>query len=283
MTYGSDSPIAPSVARGVFVIGVHRRCGSNFLGDALRLCPDFQEPDPLAEDYLLEHAPLLVEYAERTAEGRYRKRFARDEDYQECRRRLLRRIGDGLVGFLRDHVEPGRRLLTRTPDPDNLDRFFDLFPDSLLVLLVRDGRDVVESSAKSWPGEPYSYWMRAWSYGARRMLDFMGGAGRARPDAWKLVRYEDLLAGRAAVEDLLRFVGVDPAGYPWDRFEALPLRGSSTHRGGREELHWQPVERPKDFKPVGRWQSWSWWRKRQFQCLAGRESNELGYATQDAG
>ncbi len=266
----SDAPI--------FIIGVHRRCGSNFLGDALRLCPNLREPEPLAEDYLLEHAPLLSEYVRKTAEGRYRKRFDAEEPFLQCRASMLRGIGDGLLAFLGDHVEPDSRLLTRTPDPDHLELFFDLFPEAKLVLLVRDGRDVVESSARSWPSEPYAMWMQAWAWGARRMMAFAHGPGRPMAAQWKLVRYEDLLAGRAALDDLLRFLAIDTSEYPWERFESLPLRGSSTHRGGSEQLNWKPVERPKDFRPVGRWQSWSWWRKRQFKHWAGRELIALGYA-----
>lgn len=265
----------------VFLVGVHRRCGSNFVADALLVHPGFQLPQPLSEDYLLEYSPLLAQYAHQTAEEQYRKRFDAPGPYEQCRARLLRRLGDGLLAFLEDYLEPGRRLVTKTPDPWNLHNFFLLFPEATLVLIVRDGRDVVESSHRSWPDEPYTTWMKAWAKGAREILDFVNGPGRPWAGQWRLVRYEDLLDGRQAMEALLEFVGVDPKTYPWDKFEKLPVRGSSTERGGREELHWNPVERPKDFKPIGRWESWGWWRRRQFKRIAGRELIELGYAADD--
>ncbi|MCS7306726.1 MAG: sulfotransferase [Thermoguttaceae bacterium] len=261
----------------VFIIGVHRRCGTNFLADALKLLPHFQEPRPLAEDYLLEHAPLLVEYARRTAAKRYQKRFQEAGEFEACQRLLLRRLGDGLRSFLRDYIRPDCRLLTHTPDPDYLELFFDLFPDAQLVLLVRDGRDVVESAARSWPSEPYSYWMYAWALGARRILQFIHGPGQDYQQKWHLVRYEDLLTDRTAMKKLLQFLGEDPDQYPWPEFDNMPVRGSSTHRGGHQELHWQPVEKTKDFNPIGRWQSWSRWRRWQFRRIAGRELIELGY------
>jgi hypothetical protein len=261
----------------VFIIGVHRRCGTNFLTEALKLLPHFQEPRPLAEDYLLEHAPLLRTYAERTAQKRYRKRFPTEVDFDACHRCLLRRLGDGLRLFLRDYIRPDARMVTHTPDPDYLEYFFDFFPDCRLVLLVRDGRDVVESAARSWPSEPYSYWMYAWALGARRMLHFIHGPGQAYQDRWRLVRYEDLITNRAAMENLLRFLDEDPAQYPWEQWENMPLRGSSTYRGGQTELHWKPVPKPKDFNPIGRWQQWPWWRRWQFRRIAGRELQELGY------
>ncbi len=262
----------------VFILGVHRRCGSNFVTNALKLLDHFHEPRPLAEDYLLEYAPLLLEYVDRTAQKRYQKRFKTPEDFEACRRLLLRRLGDGLRAFLRDYIPPGARMVTHTPDPDYLCYFFDLFPDCQLVLLVRDGRDVVESAARSWPSEPYSHWMYAWALGARRILDFVHGVGRNYPGKWLLVRYEDLLADRAAMEKLLLFLQEDPAQYPWEKFQNMPLRGSSTERGGREQLHWDPVAKPKDFNPIGRWRSWSRWRRWQFRRIAGKELTELGYA-----
>lgn len=265
----------------VFIIGVHRRCGSNFLTDALKLLDHLKEPRPLAEDYLLEYAPLLLEYVHRTSQKRYQKRFKVPAEFEACRQQMLRRLGDGLRAFLRDYIPPQARMVTHTPDPDYLSYFFDFFPDCQLVLLVRDGRDVVESAARSWPSEPYSYWMYAWALGARRILDFVHGVGQQHADHWLLVRYEDLLTARSTMERLLRFLGETPAEYPWEKFDTMPLRGSSTERGGQEQLHWKPVAKPKDFNPIGRWQSWSRWRRWQFQWIAGRELKELGYTTEN--
>jgi len=261
----------------IFIIGVHRRCGSNFLTGALKLLGHIQEPQPLAEDYLLEYSSLLMEYVQRTCDKRYKKRFTAEKDFHACQQRLCRRLGDGLRNFLRDYISPGARLITHTPDTDYLEYFPDFFPDAQLVLLVRDGRDVVESAARSWPSESYSYWMRSWARGARRLLDFMHGVGQHHADKWLLVRYEDLLTDRQVMENVLRFLGEDPAEYPWEKFENLPLRGSSTERGGRAELHWDPVPKRKDFNPIGRWRSWSRWRRWQFRRIAAREMIELGY------
>ena len=70
--------------------------------------------------------------------------------------------------------------------------------------------------------------------------------------------------------------------YPWDKLESLPLRGSSTVRGAKEKVHWDPVSRPKDFNPIGRWLSWSYLRRRQFKRIAGAELIRAGYAVDDS-
>ena len=266
-----------SAGRPVFMVGVHRRCGSNYVADALRLSPAFQDPAPLAEDYVLQYSPLLSQYVEQTAEEQYRKRFDDQEPYEACKAAMLRQLGGGILAFLCGHLEPGRRLFTKTPDPWNLKNFFRLFPEALLIILVRDGRDIVESSKLSWPSQSYAHWMKAWAKGASEVLDFVHGEGRPWHERWRLVRYEDVLNSREEMSNLLAFVGISTEEFPWDRFEQLPLRGSSVHRDGAEQLHWKPVERPKDFNPLGRWHNWSRWRRWQFKRLAGRELIELGY------
>lgn len=264
--------------RPVFLIGIHRRCGSNFLFDALRVYPRFQAPLPLAEDYLLQYAHLLRRYVDRTASEQYQKRFAdQPEGYAECRRTMLRALGDGLLVFLNRYIEPGRRLLSKTPDPWGLDLFFDLFPDALLIVMLRDGRDVVESSHRSWPHHSRTYWMQAFAENARTVLRFAQDLSPERRGQVLVVRYEDLLAGREAMEQVLRHLGIPLDEYDWDALDRLPVRGSSVLRGGRKELHWQPVEKPADFRPVGRWHDWSWWNRFQFRRIAGREFEALGY------
>lgn len=275
---GTPDEIPDRADRPVFLIGIHRRCGSNFLFDALRAHSRFQAPLPLAEDYLLQYAHLLRRYVDRTASEQYQKRFAdRPEEYRECRQAMLRALGDGLLAFLRRYIEPGRRLLSKTPDPWGLDLFFDLFPEALLLVMLRDGRDVVESSHRSWPHHSRTYWMHAFAANARAVLRFAEELPRERRAQVLAVRYEDLLAGREAMERVLGHVGVAAAEYDWDALERLPVRGSSVLRGGRKELHWQPVEKPADFRPVGRWQAWSWWDRFQFRRIAGREFRALGY------
>ncbi len=264
--------------RPVFLIGIHRRCGSNFLFDALRLHPRFQAPLPLAEDYLLQYAHLLRRYVDRTASEQYEKRFPdKPEEYAACREGMLRALGDGLLGFLQGYIQPGRRLLSKTPDPWGLDLFFELFPEALLILMLRDGRDVVESSHRSWPYHSRAYWMQAFANNARTVLRFAETLPAERRPQVLVVRYEALLASRDALQRVLQHVGIAANDYDWDALDRLPVRGSSVARGGRKELHWQPVEKPADFRPVGRSRDWSWWNRFQFRRMVGKEFEALGY------
>lgn len=265
--------------RPVFIIGIHRRSGTNFLADALQLTSELALPLPIAEDYLLEYSNLLIDFARLTAQEQYAKRF-RDsiEGFHQCTNSLLREIGHGLLRFLSSYIPPGKRLLTKTPDPWNLPNFFALFPEALLILIVRDGRDCVESSKWAFPGRSYIYWMTTWAINARSILGFLSAVPAEYRSSVILTRYEDLLSDSSELRRVLNFLGIDPSGYPWDRFDRLPVRGSTFFRGNADKIHWRPVEKTAEFRPVGRWKTWSWWLRFHFKKIAGRELQALGYS-----
>jgi hypothetical protein len=260
----------------VFILSPAPRSGTNYLAHVLELYPSFQLPMLLWEDHVLAYAHLLDEYASRT--GSIWKRDAGgSEDYRVG---LLNHLGSGLLSFLVEHTDPERRLLCKTPGAHNIERFPLLFPDARLLVLVRDGRDTVESAVRTWPQRVMAFERsaRTWARGAGKVLDFMAGIGRdSRDRSWMLVRYEDLVDKcEATAEGIFRFLGVDTDRLDLGEIRRLPLWGSSVHHGGGR-THWDPVLKPPDFRPIGRWKSWGYRRKAVFKIIAGRELIKLGY------
>lgn len=261
----------------VFILGLMQRCGSNFLSEMLMLHSGFQVPEVLSEDYVLEHSHLLLEYVDKTCK-RWRG-LPWIESPEMWRNKMLRQIGDGILALLTQQIPAGKRLLAKTPAAFNVDKCLQLFPEAKLLVLVRDGRDSVESAAKKWPAEPYELWMQQWAEASRAVLDFMQGAGAAsRGKSWLLVKYEDLLEKpEPTVTDILRFLGLDPSTFDWDRLKRLPLFGSSQYPDQKGDTS-RVLEKPKDFNPIQRWRDWGWSRKRSFKKIAGNELISLGYA-----
>jgi hypothetical protein len=260
----------------VFVCGISRRCGTNFLANCLGLHPDLHQLRLLPEDFLLEYAHTLPEYVDATA-----KRWAHPAGFDEQRERdaLLRALGSGIESFLVSHVNPGRRPLSRTPSPRNLNLFPRLFPDGKLVVLIRDGRDVVDSAARSWPRVPMPYWMHKWARAAGQVQRCCDPETPPEGRHWVLVRFESLVADtQDSVGALLDFLGLDRERFPWDRLDSVGVRGSSTVRGQAGRLNWQKVERPDRFNPVGKWRDWGFLTRWTFKLIAGRQLIQLGYA-----
>jgi protein-tyrosine sulfotransferase len=265
----------------VYIMTPMQRCGTNHLADLLMLHPDFQLPKVLEEDFVFEHADVLYEYGERMYQ-RWKKLKWIDNP-EECRRLLQLYLGQGLLSFLRNEIDGNKRLLLKTPDCNNIDKFFLFFPGANLVILIRDGRDVVESAVRKWPKQSDEHWMREWAAGCRRILNFMEGVGRgSRGKSWELVRYEDLVERpEASIKGIADFLGVDEVAVDWDRLTKLPVRGSSVIVDAQGRVSGATVKKPSDFSSIGRWRDWSMWRKRRFKKVAGRELVEMGYEPND--
>jgi len=162
----------------------------------------------------------------------------------------------------------------------HVERFFELFPGARLVVLVRDGRSVVESCMSTF-GWEFDRAARDWATAADRILAFeRDGAGAER---YLRVRYEDLLDDvDAEMKRVLAFAGLDPREFDREAARNLPVRGSSSYLGGRGEIHWDPVPRGADFDPRRRWASWSPRMRERFAWIAGRQMQALGYGDEMA-
>ncbi|MGD1993068.1 MAG: sulfotransferase [Anaerolineae bacterium] len=260
----------------IFIQGILPRSGTNLLFNLLRLHPDCEVPDPIWEDWSLETANLLVDYAQATYEL-----WARNPNwgvYEALEGEFLRSLGGGVLSFLTSHAQ-GQRLVTKTPSVKNLGAFCGLFPRAYLLIVVRDGRDVVESSARSfgWDRDEVA---RLWAEAARTILAF-DQAHRGDTARHMIVRYEDLAQDiEGTLYPILDFVGLDAAAYDFEAAQDLPVYGSSTFRGGATQVHWEPVARTQDFKPVRRWADWSRRQHERFNAAAGDLLPALGYELQ---
>jgi hypothetical protein len=255
----------------IFIAGIYPRSGTNHLLDLLCVHPDCAPPAPIWEDFLLASSGYLDAYVDAVTRHWSPGWGVGDAE----RRALLAALGGGIADFLRDRAR-APRVVTKTPSVDGLSRFGALFPDAHLIVLVRDGRAVVESGVRSFG------WFRdgaihGWARAARRVLAFEARAAALR---YRRIHYEDLVARReACLRELLDFLGLDAARYDFARAAALPVRGSS--RQGREAgapVHWEGVPRTAEFAPTERFAHWTRAQHARFDWLAGDELRALGYA-----
>lgn len=262
----------------IFILGVLERSGTNFLSDLLSLHPDCALASPLHEAFFHFEADRLEQYARRTASkwpARWSPSVSGADD-------LLVALGRGLLGYLHETAEDSssRRLVTKTPSVKNLGLFPRLFPGVPAVVLMRDGRSVVESGVRSF-GFTYEEQTRKWAWAARVIADTVGVPSAGRPvESWPflLVRYEDLvLDSEPELRRIFTFTGLDAERYDFDAVERLPVRGSSTLRPEDGNLNWEPVAQSEDFNPLERWRSWTPARHARFNWLGGRELEVFGY------
>ena len=279
-------------AKACFLLGISQRSGTNYLFQLLRQHPDCVAPGPIWEDFLLDHSGLLKNYAERVF-GSWNPKWD-VENKVGSQSALLRHLGDALYGFLRLQlvlvaVEKARGedmgakdavfeklFITKTPSVKNLENFFVLFPECHLLILVRDGRGVVESGVKSF-GWNYEEAMREWTKSAETILDFAGK--NKSDDRFLVVRYEDIVANeKAELSKIFIFLGLNPGLYDFSVPATLGVIGSSDLREAPvDEVHWKAIKKESTFNPIGRGFNWPRSRYRRFAWIAGGAMSRLGY------
>jgi hypothetical protein len=253
----------------IFILGISPRSGTNYLSDLIRVHPDCVAAR-LHEDYFTAAGGHLVRFASEVL-SRMRPEWGVEAELVD---RLCAALGGGLVNLINAQT-PGRRVVLKTPSTEYIELFFRLFPSARLLILVRDGRAVVESHRRSFGGD-FDALALQWAQSAERILRFdrqfrSGGA------PYRIVRYEDLvLRTRAEVGSLLDFLGLDPAPYDFAKAENLPVRGSSSF--SREADPWSPRQKTKQFNPLERAKDWDERLRARFDQIAGAAMEAMGYA-----
>jgi hypothetical protein len=258
----------------IFLLGVTPRSGTNFLWDLLLLHPRCAAArSPIREDLLLEHVDLLLAYTSAVRRSWDPAWGAFADDLPD---RFHEALGEGLISFL--WVDRERRLLTKSPTVKNVDRFFTFFPRARLLILVRDGRAVVQSCMATF-GWDFDTAARRWARAADEIRRF-DDRHRHRRLPYRIVRYEDLLDDlQPTLAGILDFLDLDRDAFDFEAAARLPVRGSSVHFGpGRDSVHWEPVEKDATFDPRVRWHRWAPELHQRFDWIAGRQLRHFGYA-----
>ena len=283
-----ESPNKPDTC---FILGLSQRCGTNFVYRLLNQHRRCIAPGPIWEDFLISRVQRLAEYVdgvyedwdekewgfESTLGGKYRLDHLLGEAIGEFLRLQLD-PENGESPFLRNNKRPEdiRYLLTKTPSPEGIVHFHRFFPNAKLILLVRDGRSVVESMVSSF-GASYKEMMKVWRDNAIMIDQFRSHAPRDT-NQYLIVKYEDLvLRKHESVKSILSFLNLDPREYDFAAAESIGITGSSSLMRDHETLHWRPQVQTAEFDPVFRYRDWSPSMHARFNLIAGEQMKIFGY------
>jgi len=252
----------------IFIMGIMPRSGTVWLRQLLLQHPRCAGTSPW-EDWLIPNAHWLEHYVRAV----YKYWQPRDEVREAW---LYEALGRGLLSIWEGRIGD-KRLVTKTPSTKNLGLFFKFLPQAYLLVLVRDGRAVVESATRT-SGLDYESGARAWARAAQEILRFRQAGGDAT-GRMLLVRYEDLYTNlEAELRRILEFVRLPADEYDFEAARNLPVRGSSAvSRAPTGRVHWAPVEKTAAFQPLMRWQQWSRLRHERFNWIAAPYLEAFGY------
>ena len=259
----------------IIVLGIMPRSGTNFIRDALALHPDtLGNENPLHEFPLLHSAGHAAFFADDYLD------FFPASAQAVHRLDPLALLAGGWFRALQKSAG-NKRLLLKSPHVHYLDLAPYIFADARIVICIRDGRDVVDSSLSSFKRvslgrKTFSQLADEWRLGAEAIRRFGIGGDLANPNVL-VIRYEDLHSDPDTnIRSLLAHCELEPERYDFDSFGSLPVRGSSRSEVG-EKTHWRPEEKPENFSPIGRWKSWTPKQISRFDRIAGDALRRAGY------
>ncbi len=276
----------------IFIFGMSQRTGTNFLYNLLIKHPHCSS-SVLYEGFVLQNADLLKQYAEET-QVKW-KRMGLDDVVNDFNHDLAEYLGSGILNYLNDiqiknkkNYGKDQRLVIKTPSIKNIELFTDLFPKAKMLILIRDGRAVVEShfrsfstdpNIKDWFGQDRTFFMNLWANAAEELVEFEQKKQLNR-DHYLIVRYEDLYTNME--EELTRifdFLNLDVEYYNFEyALQNTPVIGSSTFgRKAGESVSWKPLRKTSDFDPLNRAANWSDVENEQFESIAGQYQEYFKY------
>jgi hypothetical protein len=295
----TDRPLADY--KFTFLQGVRIRSGTNYIAKVMSCNPHVQlvPPKKTTDEFPVMRNMEIWEKGFTAFLGQYKGPRGTYEF-----RRFLSYFGAAWLRYLVDlfSLQPGHVFL-KDPSVRHLDRFFEMFPDAKLIILVRDGRDNVASSEKAALARrtdmslarksrtrlnhllmrDFVQAARDWAVSVDRIVRF-DEEFKCSPLAsrYLIVRYEDIYRSpREMGRRLFEFMEV-----PWDdaildAVENAEVVGSSFYGAeGREDArkpNWTATPKSEAFQPIGRWSGWNGLRKKLFKRIAGRQLIQMGY------
>ncbi len=258
-------------APAILLQGIMKRSGTVYVGDMLALHPALEAyPNMVWEIPFLNETGKFMR-AQDDFFLNYRQNVGKIDEHD-----FLPLFGEAFIAYLHAYLPPEKRMLLKVPGVEYLNAFYSVFPHENLLLQVRDGRDVVHSTVKTWPQITFSMACRRWNLSAQTVLHFHA-RNKHRTHGYWLARFEDAVNDPPGfIQEACQRFGLDESAYPFEKIGAIPVQGSSSFKTDGKVDYW--IEKPKTFNPIGRWEKWSVWRKAIFKLIAGKSLIALGYA-----
>jgi protein-tyrosine sulfotransferase len=275
----------------LFVLGILPRSGTHFLANLIAQHSDCVH-SIIPEDFILEKSNNLKKNIGKLT-GNWKDQLKLEEpEYSILNKILYNSIGNSFKDFLFETKEnaailkkknkedsninsiENKYLITKTPSVVNIKNFLDFFPNEKVLVIVRDGRMLVESYVNSFSKNREEA-IREWAAGARSIKEFNI---EAHSKSVSLIKYEELhLNTEVKLKEILSFLELDVSRINLETALNLPVFGSSTFKRGKGEVHWWPVQKTTDFKPLENSANWPRKYHERFNWLTKEEMEFLGY------
>jgi protein-tyrosine sulfotransferase len=271
-----------STQQVVFIHGIMPRSGTNYVAKLLACHKDIAEPTILWEDFLLANTKHLNRYF-KACQRKWNPKWDKEQLYLN-RTRFLSHLGQGLLSYIlaeENSPESSKVLLTKTPSVNKIDQFYDLFPNNKLIIIVRDGRSLVESGIKSF-GWDFEKAAKDWSKQAEAIKSLQDKQLNETNQPL-IIKYEDLYQHpKQTAESICNYLGLELDRMDMEALANLKVIGSSDLAQTQGEISWDALL-PSDqsFAPLSRHKNWSKNKQKRFDWLAQPGMEKLNYKDLD--
>lgn len=229
----------------VFIHGILRRSGTNYLNQLLLLYPDIIQPNKkIRENWFLSYIDHINSFCMKL-DIHWSNTKWKGAPYSLDDLKL--QIGDSLLRYLKNEEDFSNKILiTKTPSFQNIHLLSTYFPNSKQILIVRNPFDISASAFKTW-NVPIKKSLNDWYLSCEKAYKL------EQLEEVLVIRYEDLyLNTKKIIVDCLNYLELEIDSYNWNEFETIPIIGSSDERG-----MWKITNKKDNFKGISKWEELS--------------------------
>ena len=265
----------------ICVHGILPRCGSNIVHDIIET-----HPDVVGRSIGLSEFPLLCN--SRSMDAFFASVVARHREVANnvTGVEMMSFLVSGWLRDLQERIGNDRTALLKMPSVQHLDLFPALFPRDKLVVVIRDGRDIVQSTTDTWKGARRFLKndvaiAREYAASADVIQECLSQHGPENNPNIYVFRYEDYISNpHESIKSLFNFLELDIDDNAVQVATDLPVRGASSIKvDGRAS--WVPIEKPKNFSTSSKWTHWDHRKKKRFAKIAQKALVDLGYESSE--
>lgn len=285
----------------IFVFGITVRSGTNYMGSLMSKVKEVtsvpktisQGEFPLFRSKVMDHWDSWFQQLNHLS-------FGVDDIPAE---KLEEKIGRSLLEYYVDrYAIDTPYIFLKDPNVIGIGRVWDFFPDAKVILLRRNGKDLVSSFAKgsqlmrrsyprmkkikarikNWSGYGFVSACRTYKKAAESFQETLQDPRiqrRIGSDV-RLLTYEDVF--RNPSENLGRILidfGVNVSKEEMKEWENAEVVGSSFGSKNGKVQDWGRSEVNENFNPVGRYEGWNALQRAMYQRICGRIEGSLKMAT----
>lgn len=279
--------------RIILCVGISVRSGTNYMGSIFSEVPNVSsipkenskgEFPFFRDEVYRQYNAWFDEFNRNMFAGKTLKRNEMSPYFGECFLKYIKneyKITDDII-FVKD------------PGLNNVERFFDFFPDGKLLILTRCAPDLIASSLKGSLLTRNSYSLKKKILARLKYItgyNMMSYAKAYTKQAQKLhklrtklkgrfleVKYEDIVKHpEVKIPELFSYCDVDYNKEIINRAINAKVVGSSYFGAGKQIQNWGKLDKDKSFNPIGRYASWGWFNRYLYNKYASDSNKSLGY------